>query len=51
MNVLTPYGDPKPSPTTSELQLVLDSLLALRAIRMEDGMVSARKHGVKGRFL
>ena len=43
MNVLTSDDDPKRKPTPTELQLVLESLAASRAILVEDGMAVARK--------
>ena len=43
VNILNSPDDLKPTPTTSELQLVFDSLVALKAMCMEDGMVGVRK--------
>lgn len=43
MNVLTSEDDPKRKPTPGELQLVLDSLVASRAMLVEDGVAVARK--------
>jgi origin recognition complex subunit 1 len=43
MNVLTSPSDPTRKPTPSELALILDSLLASRAILMEDGATASRK--------
>ncbi|KAL6301181.1 P-loop containing nucleoside triphosphate hydrolase protein [Sparassis latifolia] len=43
MNILTGEDDPSRRPTLGELQLVLDSLLASRAMICEDGALAARK--------
>jgi len=43
MNVLPGQDDSSRKPTESELLLVLDSLLASRAILMEDGLPVSRK--------
>jgi len=43
MNVLTLDDDSERKPTPTELQLVLESLPALRAILVEDWMAVARK--------
>lgn len=43
MNVLTSATDPMRRPTPSELLLVLDTLLASRAILVEDGVAISRK--------
>jgi origin recognition complex subunit 1 len=43
MNVLPGQDEPSRKPTPSELSLVLDSLLASRAILMEDGLSVSRK--------
>jgi origin recognition complex subunit 1 len=43
MNVLPGQYEPSRKPTPNELSLVLDSLLASRAILMEDGLSVSRK--------
>ncbi|KAF8591217.1 P-loop containing nucleoside triphosphate hydrolase protein [Ramaria rubella] len=43
MNSLTAEDDPKRKPTNMELALVLDSLLASRAVILEEGVSASRK--------
>jgi origin recognition complex subunit 1 len=43
MNVLTSSDDPSRKPTPNELSLVLDSLVASRAMLIEDGVAVSRK--------
>lgn len=51
MNVLTSEDDPPRKPTTSELTMVLDSLVASRAIVVEDGAALSRKAEGERRLL
>jgi origin recognition complex subunit 1 len=43
MNVLTSSDDPSRKPTPNELSIVLDSLVASRAMLVEDGAAILRK--------
>lgn len=43
MNVLTSEDDPTRKPTHAELTMVLDSLVASRAVVVEDGVAISRK--------
>lgn len=43
MNVLTGADDPKRKPTLGELDMVLESLAASRAMLIEDGVAASRK--------
>lgn len=43
MDVLTSEDDPKRKPTPAELVMVMDSLVASRAILVEEGVAVARK--------
>ncbi|KAK0205055.1 P-loop containing nucleoside triphosphate hydrolase protein [Desarmillaria ectypa] len=43
MNVLTSEPDPTRKPTTRELNIVLESLIASRAMLIEDGIAASRK--------
>lgn len=43
MNSLTGEDDPKRKPTNVELALVMESLVASRAIHVEEGVVASRK--------
>jgi origin recognition complex subunit 1 len=43
MNVLTGVDDPTRMPTISELDMVLESLVASRAMLIEDGLAASRK--------
>jgi len=43
VNVLTGAGDPTRKPTFGELDMVLESLAASRAMLIEDGVVASRK--------
>ena len=43
MNVLTGADDPTRKPTLSELDMVLESLAASRAMLIEDGVAASRK--------
>jgi len=43
MNILTSPDDPSRKPTLNELSLVLDSLVASRAMLVEEGVCISRK--------
>jgi origin recognition complex subunit 1 len=43
MNVLTGADDPMRKPTSGELNMVLESLAASRAMLIEDGLAASRK--------
>lgn len=43
MNVLTSESDPTRKPTARELNIVLESLIASRAMLIEDGIGASRK--------
>ena len=43
VNLLTGDGDSTRKPTQVELKLILDSLVASRALQIEDGVVALRK--------
>jgi len=43
MNILTSPDDPSRKPTLNELSLVLDSLVASRAMLVEEGVAISRK--------
>ena len=45
MNVLTGANDPLRKPTLGELDMVLESLAASRAMLIEDGVAASRKAG------
>lgn len=43
VNILTGTDDPKRKPTLGELDMVLESLAASRAMLVEDGVTASRK--------
>lgn len=43
MNSLTGEDDPKRKPTNTELSLVIDTLVASRAVHIEEGVTASRK--------
>ena len=51
MNVLTSEDDPTQKPTSANLMLLLDSLVASRAIVIEDGAPAAKKPDGERRLL
>lgn len=51
INILTSEEDPTRKPTPAELRMVLDSLVASRAVVLEDGLAVARKPEGERRML